>query len=297
MQLTVSTEPRADRQVAVAIQVPKDRVERELKKAANKAAQQYAIPGFRRGKAPYQVIVRFVGEENLYNEFADKLLQEVYKQALEQATIKPYAEGKLEKIDIEPTLTYNIVVPLEPVIALGDYRGLRITEEEPAIDEAALEERMDQLRADHADWVEVTRPCAFGDTLTLDIHSQIVEENGEPGATVFNETDWDATLDEENPLEPPGLDRELLGLAPGDSKEFDITYPADSKSVNAGKTAHFNVSIKKISAYEKPEWTDELAQKINPEIQSVAELREKLRQEMVERAKTSADDDLLNNAL
>ena len=96
MSLTVTTEPRDDRQLAVTILVDQERVDRELRKAANKVASQYRIPGFRKGKAPYNIIVQQFGLANLYQEFVEDLGQEVFQQAIEQEHIEPYAQSSLE---------------------------------------------------------------------------------------------------------------------------------------------------------------------------------------------------------
>ncbi len=118
MSFTVTTEPRDDRQLAVTIQVDQERVERELRKAANKVAGQYRIPGFRKGKAPYNIIVQQFGLANLYQEFVEDLGQELFQQAIEQEHIEPYAQSSLEDIKLDP-LTYTLLVPLDPEVNAG----------------------------------------------------------------------------------------------------------------------------------------------------------------------------------
>ena len=99
-------------------EVDQERVERELRKAANKVAGQYRIPGFRKGKAPYHIIVQQFGLANLYNEFVEDLGQELFQQAIEQENIEPYAQSSLEDIKLDP-LTYTLVVPLDPEVNAG----------------------------------------------------------------------------------------------------------------------------------------------------------------------------------
>ena len=113
MALTITREERENRQLVLNVEAPKERVEKELQKAAKKISSQYGVPGFRKGKAPYSMIVRTYGLANLYSEFVDNLGQEMYKAAIEQEKIEPYAMAQLEDIQMEPTLTYKLVVPLE----------------------------------------------------------------------------------------------------------------------------------------------------------------------------------------
>lgn len=304
MSLKVTTEPRENRQLAVTIEVDQARVDQELRKAARKVAQDYRIPGFRKGKAPYHVIVQQIGLPNLYREFVDELAEEVYKDAIAQENIQPYAQASLEDMKLEP-MTYTLVVPLDPEVKLGDYRSLRVEEETPEVDEAAVNERLEQYREQNAGWQQVTRPSAYGDTLNIDVKSVIVPAASETTAeempiqetVVLNETDWDVTPDQENPMEPPGFDEALLGLTAGEEKEFDLTWPADSQSVYAGKTAHFHVKVNSVKAYEKSELNDAFAQLVGPDFATLDDLKASIREELLEQAKERVEDSYVEKAL
>lgn len=299
MSLKVSTEPRENRQLALTIEVDQERIDKELRKAARKVAQDYRIPGFRKGKAPYNVVVQQFGLPNLYREFVDDVAEEVFKTALEQEGITPYAQASLEDIKLEP-LTYTLLIPLDPEVQLGDYRTLRVEEEAPEVDEKVVDERLETYREQNAGWTEVTRPSAFGDTINVDVKSVIVPEEGaETGeeTVVLNETDWDVTPDQENPMEPPGFDQALLGLTAGEEKDFDLNWPADSQSVYAGKTAHFHVKVNSVRAYEKPELNDAFAQLVGPDFATLDDLKTKIREEQLEQAKARAEDSYTEKAL
>ena len=149
MSFSVTTEPREDRQLAVMIQVDQERVDRELRKAAGKVAGQYRIPGFRKGKAPYNIIVQQFGLANLYNEFVEDLGQELFQQAIVQEKIEPYAQASLEDVQFNP-LVYKLLVPLEPEVQLGDYRDLRVEEPTATVDDATVENRLEQYREQYA---------------------------------------------------------------------------------------------------------------------------------------------------
>ena len=295
MALKITTEPRENRQLAVTIEVPQERVESELRKAARKVAGQYRIPGFRPGKAPYNVIVQQFGLANLYSEFVDNLGQEVYKEALKEQEIEPYAIASLEDIQLEP-LTYRLVVPLEPVVELGDYRSLRLEQEKSEVGDEQLDARLEQLREQYASWQEMERPTAYGDMLTIDVRSVIANEDG--GETVvLDETDWDVTPDEENPMDPPGFDAALLGMSTGEEKEFELSWPAESQSIHAGKTATFKVKVKGIQAYDKPELDDAFAQMVGPEIETLEDLKTRIRESLSEDEKGRAENAYLEKAL
>ena len=296
MSFTVTTEPRENRQLAVTIEVGQERVEKELRKAAAKVANQYKVPGFRKGKAPYHIIVQQFGLANLYGEFIDDLGQVLFREAIEREKIEPYAQSSLEDIQLEP-LTYKLIVPLEPEIKLADYRALRVEADETEIDESQVEHRLEHYREEFAGWQDVERPTDFGDLLTVDVKSVIIGEEGGEETVVLDETDWDITLDEENPMEPAGFDRELLGMKAGESKEFVLGWPADSQSIYAGKQATFNVTVKSVQAYEKPELNDDFAKLVGPDYETLEDLKKSIRESIEESERGRAESQYIDKVL
>lgn len=299
MALKIKSEPMEDRQMALHVEVDQERVENELRKAARKVAGQYRIPGFRQGKAPYSVVVQYVGLPTLFNEFIEPLGQEIYQQALEEIDFEPYAQAQLDIDSLEP-LTYKFTVPLEPEIDLGDYRSLRV--EEPAVEvtDEEINERLEEYREEYAEYGEVDRPSEYGDLLTIDVKSVIVDDEAAEGAeptVVLDETDWDVTPDQENPMEPPGFDEALLGMRPGEQKEFTLEWPADSQSIYAGKKAKFNVTLHTIQAHSKPELNDEFAQLVGPDFKTLDDLKNNIRESLLEERKAEAENEFLDKAL
>jgi trigger factor len=285
------------RQVALRVEIDQERVDQELKKAARKLAGQYRIPGFRQGKAPYNLLVQYVGLPALFQEFLEPLGQEIYPKALEESKLEPYAPGVLDVESLEP-LTYKFIVPLEPEIDLGDYRSLRV--EEPAIEvtDEEINQQLEEYRSQFSSYGEVDRPSQYGDLITIDVKSVIPagEEGGEE-IIVLDESDWDVTPDEENPMDPPGFDEALLGLRPGEEKEFTLSWPADSQSIHAGKQANFHVKVHKIQGSTEPALDDSFAQMVGPEFESLDALKENIRSTLLDAKKQENDEDYLEKAL
>jgi trigger factor len=287
------------RQMALRVEVDQARVETELRKAARKLAGQVRVPGFRPGKAPYSVIVQHVGLPALYNEFLEDLGQETYRAAIAEANIEPYAMASLDVESIEP-LTYAYVVPLEPEIDMGDYRSLRVEQPTVEIDEAEIETVLEQYREQYADRGEVERPSQYGDMLTLDVKSVVVPAAGAEAAeetVVLDETDWDITLDEASPMDPPGFDDALLGMRPGEEKEFVLSWPADSQSIYAGKQARFTVKLHTIQGDEKPALDDAFAQLVGPDFHTLDDLKTGIRADLEEQKKQESENTYLEQAL
>lgn len=302
MSFTVTTEPRENRQLAVTIEVSKEVVDKELRKAAAAVASQYRIPGFRKGKAPYHIVVQQVGLSNLYSEFIDELGQRVFREAIEQEKIEPYAQSSLEDIQLEP-LVYKLIVPLEPVVKLGDYRSLRVEEEPIEVDMNEVEQRLEMYRNEYAGWQEVERPSQFGDLLTVNVRSVIIpdsdDENGDNAEeiVVLDETDWEITLDEENPMEPAGFDRELIGMRAGEEKEFVVEWPADTQSIYAGKRARFHVEVTSVEGYEKPDLDDDFAKLVGPDYETIDDLRNAIVESLQNEKRNAARSNYINKVL
>lgn len=293
MELKVTQEPLENRQIELTVEVDQAHVDQEMKKAARKVARQYQFPGFRKGKAPYSIVVQYAGKEALYSEFVDDLGEQVYKQVLEDEDIEPYAMASLTDIQFDP-LRYILHVPLDPEIDLGDYRSWRVEVEKPEVTEEQIDERLKGYQEEYADWADVDRPSEFGDSMTIDVRSVLTEaEEGDEETVVLDETEWEMTPDLENPTDPPGFDEALTGLKSGDEKEFTLSWPEDSQSIYAGKSANFKVKVHSVQSFENAELNDELAQLIGPDFETVADLRESVRETLQEEAENQAEAEYL----
>ena len=296
MALKVTKELKENRQLAMTVEVDQERVNQEMRKAARKVGNQYRIPGFRKGKAPYNIILQYVGQEALYQEFVEDLGQEMYKAAIEQEEIEPYATASLDDVQFEP-LRYTLTVPLDPEIELGDYRSLRI--EEPAVEvgDEQLEEALDEYREQYAAWEDSEAGADYGDRMTIDVKSVLTDPAEDEDPVVLEENEWEVTPDQENPMDPPGFDEQLLGLKAGDSKEFTLSWPEDSQSIYAGRSVNISVTVHNVQSYKQAELTDELAQMIGPDFETVEDLRQGVRESLLEQAQQEAESDYLEQAV
>lgn len=291
MTLTVTTEPLDSRQLAMTIEVSEERIDQEMRKAARKIANQVRIPGFRQGRVPFHILLQFVGREAIIGEFVDELGQDVYKEALEQEGLEPFYIGSLDNVDTEQAVRFHLTIPLPPEVSLGEYRDLRVEEEEVEADEEQVQERVQAILEQNADYVEADRPSQYGDLMTIDLRGVALDDAGnETETVVFDEEDWDVTPDQENPMEPAGLDEELVGLSPGEDKSFEIAWPENSPSMYAGATVRFAVKVHKTQAFQTPpEMTDEIAQNFGPDFETAADLLENLRENALQEAKQRAE--------
>ena len=111
MTLTIHTEQDEQRQLHLTIEVPEERVEKQMRETARKLAKDINLPGFRRGKAPYSVVLNRVGRDSLRAEAVEDILQPVFEEALDEINPEMYAQAQFDDLEMEP-LVLKFIIPL-----------------------------------------------------------------------------------------------------------------------------------------------------------------------------------------
>ncbi|MCC7353545.1 MAG: trigger factor [Anaerolineae bacterium] len=287
--LTISQETLENRQIALNISVAPQRVEEAMRRAGRKISQRGRIPGFRPGKAPYAVVLRTYGRKVLLEEAAEDLIPVVFEEATKQAGIEPYAQPALTEMKTEP-MNFKFVVPIRPVVELGDYKSLRVPWEPPVISEERVQETLDTLRRQQGQWEPVEKAADYSDLVTLDIAAKVGEE------TLLDQREWDHILSNAQGGFIPGFDAAFVGKVAGDEWDFDLRYPDDSPSRWKGQTANFHAKVLTVKSRSMPELDDAFAQKVG-EYKDLAELQQKLREELEGQAKAQAEADYTEQVL
>lgn len=287
--MKIETQTLENRTLKLTVEVDEVHLQPALKAAARKMAKDYRIPGFRPGKAPYEVILRQFGENSIYQAALEDLTQTVYKAALEQEKVEPYAPGELEDVQLKPmVLTY--VVPLAPEVELGDYRAVRLPFEPPAVTEESVTERVEHLREHQAVVEPVERPAQLGDVVTLDVNA-FMNTGENPSDFLLADKDVALLLDEKAEWPMAGFAPHIIGIAAGETRKFDLAFADDYANESLrGQTAHFEASAKEVKARSLPEWTDELAKSLG-EYESVDDLRAKTRADLQKQADRAVERD------
>jgi trigger factor len=289
--LKVTTDSLENCEVLVTVEVDEQQTDKLLKAAAQRISKQVKIPGFRPGKAPYRMIVRRVGEETVHDEALEDLSQSVFKQALEQAELEPYAPASMEDVTWDP-LVMKVRVPVAPIIKLGDYRAMRMEVEPVEVSEAEVDEALKNLQEEYAVWNPVERPAQLGDMVTMAVKEQI----GEDVLGDEENVEYELTEKEED-ASGPDLTTPLIGLSAGDEKEFSLTYPQSfSDSRYAGKEVAVSVKVHGVKEKELYPLDDDFAQTVG-DFDTLQELKEKLTEDIRQQKEREADNELSQEAL
>ncbi|HSN77622.1 MAG TPA: trigger factor [Anaerolineae bacterium] len=288
--MKISQERLPNAQIALNIEPDEQQVEQAMRKAAAKVAQRYNIPGFRKGKAPYSAVVRAFGKEALYEQAAEDMGDQVYKQALEETGLKPIGPGVLEDVTFDP-LTYRLVLPMPPEVDLGDYRSVRVERAAVEISDEDIEAELLKMQEQQAEWLPLEEDgAAHGDLLTMQI-------SGKSGDDEIIEDDaFELILEPESEDFPPGFDQQFLGVKAGDHVAFDVTYPDEWPSDRAGAEAHFEAEIISVTRHNLPELDDDFAALVG-DFDTLDALKASIRQGMLDQRQEEADAEYANAVL
>ncbi len=288
-QLKISTNELEDCEVEMTVELESGRLTAAKNAAARKLARRINIPGFRKGKAPYSVILQHVGDETVTENAIEELGQQVYKEALEQSEIDPFAPGNLVDVKLEedPVLTFK--VPLPPKVDLGEYSSVRVPYEAIEISDEAVSESMEHLRAEHALLEPIDRPAQFGDVITIDARGILDDDNEEENILV-DETDFDILLDSESEWPMAGFVQEVEGMIIDDSRDFEIKFSTkyDNEQL-AGKNVLWNVTCKSAKSRTLPELNDNFAALVSEEYKTLLDLRIAVRKQLEHSATLQQD--------
>jgi len=294
--LNIEKNIREDHQAELTVEVDAERMETMKRRAARKLAERGKIPGFRPGKAPYDMIRRHFGEEAINEQAIDLLVDEIYPEVIKQAEIEPAAAGSLEKIESMDPPKFIFRVPLAPTVDLGDYLSIRQAYEWVAPTDERLTEALEELRQMYGSTETVEREVKEGDYVLLTVKGSkegagegedLSDLSRENTATVVRSPD--KQQDDEWPFK--GFARELIGIKSGESKTLVHEYPKDYEEEKLkGATITYEATIKTVRSVTLPELNDEFAKTVGAHYENLDQLKVVLRKDLDERSRAEYDD-------
>lgn len=276
---------------SLEITVPVEDVARETEKVVADIREKVKLPGFRPGKAPLGLIrQRFQGDvrqeviEHLVPRFLQKQFEEENLQVVSTPDIKEihFHEG-------EP-LRFTAEFEVAPEFELKEVRGIPVTYKEPEVTDEDVEKRLEEIREQKAEFVNIDpRPAEEGDYVVLSMES--LAGLAEP----VSQEELVLHLGGEETL--PAFTENLKGLAPGDEKEFDVTYPEDyGQETLAGKTVRFRATVTGLRRKELPELNDDFAKDLG-DFTDMAELRDQIRKSILREREWAAQQEAKNKII
>jgi trigger factor len=279
--LNVTKDSVTTTEITLTIAMDTDDEEPFLDRSYKRVASRVRIPGFRPGKAPRSVIENHLGREALVHEALEFMIPESLDQVLKDEDIQAWMEPKLEVLGMEP-VSYKAVVPLEPIVDLGEFQTIRLEREPVEVTDEQVNEVLESLRFEAAPWEPVERALAYGDLATMNVKGIIEEEE------VIDDQGIDFIPQEDNNLPFPGFSTHLEGMLEGESKLFTLSVPDDYPQENyAGKECQFNVEVLSVKEKNLTELDDEFAKGVREGFESLEALTDHFRQRLVDESEAT----------
>jgi len=274
--------------VKLNVEVSFEELEPDFARTYKTMARDIRIPGFRPGKAPAKLIEARVGRDAVLAQVVNDAIPAKYSEAVDAADIKAIGQPEIDLSELEygKSVTFTAEVDVRPEIDLPDYSTLEVEVEPVTVDDEAVEEQLEALRARFGTLTGVDRPVADGDFVSIDLSATIDGKEVEEAATsgLSHEVGSGELID--------GLDEALIGLSAGEEKVFKSTLVAGDHS---GDEADVTVKVVSVKERELPEVDDEFAQ-LASEFDTVDELKADLR-ERVARSKKMGQANAISEAL
>ena len=271
----------------------------EFEKAVNgaylKNKKDVYIPGFRKGKAPRQVIEGMYGKEVFYQDAMDELAPAAFQLGIDEGELRVVGQPRISDVNVteEKGCEFSFDVTTYPEVTLGDYKGIEAVKTSETASDDAVDEEIKSVQKRNARMLNVDRPAEMGDTVNIDFEGFL---NGEP---------FEGGKAEGHSLElgsnsfVPGFEEQLVGMSAGEEKDIDITFPENYAENLAGKAVVFHIVCNEVSAPEYPELDDEFAKDVS-EFDTFeeykADVRAKMQKRLDDAAETAFKDEVIRKA-
>ncbi len=257
----------------VSVEVPAERVNAEIEKSFAGIQKKATLSGFRKGKAPLQMIKKFY-RDAMQDEVMRRLYEQTLFAALDEHRIEPVDAPLIQEMPVVAEgipFKYAALVEVMPQILLNDYKGLLVQKERYQEAPDAVDAEIERMRENMAQLMPVEDDVvAAGQLVTVDYSFTV------PGHPDEETNGQDAQIELGSGRLLPGLEEGLLGMAVGETREIAVTLPEDHTNAQlAGKSAFFTVTVKELKRKELPELNDDFAQQFG-EFETLVEMRTKL---------------------
>jgi len=278
----VTKEKTENCQAFLNVEMEPEEVELALKESYSRLVKKTTVPGFRKGKAPRDMLERYIGKESMMEDAFNHLLPDAYDKAIKEQEITPIGQPVLELLNKEPVI-FKATVPLPPVVKLGDYHSIRVEAEPATVGEEDINKVVEQLQHQNASWESIEQAVEYGNMVLMDVDSTV------EGETFIKQDNAQYQVVEDADYPVIGFSEQLHGMNKNEVKEFTIKMSDDyMKPEVAGKEAVFKITIKDIKKETLPELDDELAKKISPESESFDSFRKQIGESVKARNESKA---------
>jgi trigger factor len=291
MQVKVESTGALERKMR--IELPAERIEKEVESRLQRVGRTAKIKGFRPGKVPATVVRQHYGSQ-VRQEVLSDLMGQSYRDAVQQENLNPVAQPRIEPevAGTSDTFAYTATFEVLPDVALGGLDKIEVTIPDVEITDADCDDMIANLRRQKATWNEVERKSADGDRVVVDFDGTLDGETFQGGTG----KEVPVVLGEGQML--PDFEKGLLGIQAGDEKSFKVKFPKDYHSEElAGKKVEFAIKAHRVEEQQLPPLDDSLAEAYGVEEGGLDKLKSDVRDNMGREAAARVRTDIREQAL
>ena len=278
-------------EVKLELTIEAQKFEEAIKKVYFQSAKYFNIPGFRKGKAPMNIVEKYYGKEIFYEDAFNEVVPEELEQALKENNIEVVSKADIDVKQIEKgkDLIFTAIFQTKPEVELGKYKGIEIEKIEYTVSDDDINHELGHMQEHNARLISVEdRAVENGDTTVIDFEGFVDEKAFEGGKAEGYELEIGSNTF------IPGFEDQIVGMKIDEEKDINVKFPDEYFSKDlAGKDATFKVKLHEIKKKELPKLDDEFAKDVS-EFDTVEELkksiREKLEKEMEQKQKYETED-------
>ncbi len=284
MSLKVEKTKNAN-EVKLEFTVEAERFDKAIKNVYDKNSKYFNIPGFRKGKAPFQMVEKVYGDQIFYEDAFNEVAAEVYEKELTDNNIEAVSKPDVDIVQMEKgkDLIFTAVVQTKPEVTLGKYKGIQIKKIEYNVTDEDVEKELNRMAEKNARLISVDdRPVESGDITVIDFEGFVDGKAFEGGKAENHEL----TIGSNTFI--PGFEDQIIGMKIDEEKDIKVKFPEEYFSPDlSGKDATFKVKLHEIKKKEMPEINDELAKDIS-EFDTIEELKNSIKEKQEEQNKNRA---------
>ena len=269
----------------IKFEVPVDVYEKGIDAAFSDVKKQISVPGFRKGKMPKQVFFQMYGEESLYQDALNKVLPDVYGEAVSETGAITVGQPKIEAESMNKGEAWVLTaeVELAPEIELGQYKGVEVPASDTSVSDADVDEELANMQQGQSELVLVDEAAKNGDTVVIDFDGSVDGVHFDGGQA----DNYSLELGSGSFI--PGFEEQLVGAKAEDKVDVKVTFPEDYQADDlAGKEAVFEVTVHEVKSKEVPALDDEFAKDVDEEVETLAELTEKVKARLADQKASAA---------
>ena len=284
--MSVQVEKLEKNMAKLTVEVSAEDFKAAIKKAFNKNKNRFAIPGFRKGKAPQAMIEKMYGEGVFYEDAADEAINASYAEAMKESglDIVSRPEVTIEKIGKDEPFVYSALVTVKPEVTLGQYKGVEVEKADASVSAEDVEAELKKVQEQNARLLTVEdRGVEDGDQTVIDFEGFVDGKGFEGGKA----EDYPLTIGSHSFIDT--FEEQLIGKKIGEECEVNVTFPTEYHAADlAGKPATFKVTVKEIKVKELPELNDEFASEVS-EFDTLDEYKKDVEKKLAEKKEIEAN--------